>query len=385
MLFYWWAPRSPSTVHKDAAWWWTGLAIKYAQQMGLHREPRNVHDVGGPKIQGLRRRIWWTLFSRERLTSICQGRPCTISPEDCNVREPSLEDFGPSPDLRARVFIQWVSLCGIIGRVGEHIRRDNDPASFPTELAKELIFWVTSLPAELVLPDLSARMWKFDRDVCKLHLPYLTTLSILHMNWTSQHPTQRLPEAYTTAILASSSVARIMRDLLIRGNIRFLGAIACWYVGVAIVALLHTQRIPKLASSGAEDIKTLRLALNELAILWPSTAIFVRGFERLRVFENLDKASNQNPIDQLQSGHTSEDADCSPALSDMNAMYGIDSKDYFPWLTGQSSGLAGIVLAEQQPEIWDLTWLGDATGQLQTLFGNADAFPDFAMTDWPAL
>lgn len=59
--------RSPFLVHKDAAWWWTGLAIKYAQQMGMHREPRNVRDVGGERMQSLRRRIWWTLFvGRER-------------------------------------------------------------------------------------------------------------------------------------------------------------------------------------------------------------------------------------------------------------------------------------------------------------------------------
>ena len=61
-LFYWWAPRAPSTIHKDAAWWWTGLAIKYAQQMGLHREPTSSQHEIDMKTQCLRRRIWWTLF-----------------------------------------------------------------------------------------------------------------------------------------------------------------------------------------------------------------------------------------------------------------------------------------------------------------------------------
>lgn len=60
---------SPHTVHKDAAWWWTGLAIKYAQQLGLHREPKSAEDVGGTAMQGLRRRIWWTLFVRDHNVS----------------------------------------------------------------------------------------------------------------------------------------------------------------------------------------------------------------------------------------------------------------------------------------------------------------------------
>jgi hypothetical protein len=60
-------------VHKDAAWWWTGIAIKYAQQVGLHREPKNVQDVGGEAMQGLRRRIWWTLFVSS--TTLSKSRP----------------------------------------------------------------------------------------------------------------------------------------------------------------------------------------------------------------------------------------------------------------------------------------------------------------------
>ncbi len=62
VLFYWWAPRAPSTINKDGAWWWTGLGIKYAQQMGMHREPDQIQGAGGSQLQGLRRRIWWTLF-----------------------------------------------------------------------------------------------------------------------------------------------------------------------------------------------------------------------------------------------------------------------------------------------------------------------------------
>lgn len=55
-------PKSPDVVHKDSAWWWTGLAIKYAQQLGLHREPKGLRDVSESHAQGLQRRIWWTLF-----------------------------------------------------------------------------------------------------------------------------------------------------------------------------------------------------------------------------------------------------------------------------------------------------------------------------------
>ncbi|KAK6387602.1 hypothetical protein LTS17_000871 [Exophiala oligosperma] len=424
MLFYWWAPRGPSQVHKDASWWWTGIAIKYAQQMGLHREPRNVDDVGGIEAQGLRRRIWWTLFARERLTAMCQGRPLTISPEDCNVRKPSLEDFGSSSDdPRAEIFIYWVRLCDIIGRISQHLSRPTEggqPFSFPTELAEELIAWINSLPVHLQLPDMSDRSRRFDRDVLKLHLPYLTTVTILHLNWSSQHPSQPFPEAYTAAVLSASCVTRIFRDLLSRGKIRFLGAIACWHVGTAIVALLHTQRIDTLAGPGANDISILRVALNELANLWPSTAIFVKGFDRLGAFEHLADTpgraiGKQSCQDSQQKGTSAsqtaqrqqQEMHGNPSPSGMHLApnenpplphsslqdgqlqwpHGIDWQSYFPHVTPRTCGLADVLLAqEHQPpmDIWgglsSLSWFGagdtTAPAQFQNLFDPTDTMLD---------
>lgn len=61
ILFYWWSPRAPTTVHRDSTWWWTGIAIRQAQQMGLHREQKACKRPFGAD-RGLCRRIWWTLF-----------------------------------------------------------------------------------------------------------------------------------------------------------------------------------------------------------------------------------------------------------------------------------------------------------------------------------
>ncbi|KAJ9605912.1 hypothetical protein H2200_009761 [Cladophialophora chaetospira] len=357
MLFYWWAPRGPSQVHKDAAWWWTGVAIKYAQQMGLHREPKNLNDVGGEAIQKLRRRMWWTLFVN-----------------DCDVREPTIQDFEASEQSRAEVFIQWVRLCTTIGPISQHLSRPAASGAFPTPLAEELITWVGNLPQRLRVPDMSDRNRKFNRDVLKLHLPYLTTVTILHLNWSSRNPSQPWPEAYTAAVLSASFVTRIFKDLLARGEIRFLGAIACWYVGVAIVALLHAQRIDVLADGGAEDIVVLRLALNELAKLWPSTAIFVKGFDRLRAFDTLGPKATV-ATEQTRQPRLATDA-VSPSISQWS--HGIDWKRYFPEVTATTCRLAAILLAEHQQSIWDdIPWLNDeTTTQFQDLFDFSDLVSD---------
>lgn len=62
MLFYWWSTCSPSMLSTNGTWYWTGIAIRQAQEMGLHRLPRTDHYLSHGDTLALRRRIWWTLF-----------------------------------------------------------------------------------------------------------------------------------------------------------------------------------------------------------------------------------------------------------------------------------------------------------------------------------
>lgn len=62
MLFYWWSTCSPSMLSTNGTWYWTGIAIRQAQEMGLHRLPRTHHCLSRADTPALRRRIWWTLF-----------------------------------------------------------------------------------------------------------------------------------------------------------------------------------------------------------------------------------------------------------------------------------------------------------------------------------
>lgn len=63
MLFYWWSAEPPNEVSLDNTSWWTGTAIRVAQQLGLHCESQSRSSTGRliGESPGLRRRIWWTL------------------------------------------------------------------------------------------------------------------------------------------------------------------------------------------------------------------------------------------------------------------------------------------------------------------------------------
>lgn len=64
MLFYWWSGSPPNLVSLDSNFWWMGVCIRLAQEVGLHREPSPAVLARSQETAGLRRRIWWTLFVR---------------------------------------------------------------------------------------------------------------------------------------------------------------------------------------------------------------------------------------------------------------------------------------------------------------------------------
>ncbi|KAF9888522.1 hypothetical protein FE257_008629 [Aspergillus nanangensis] len=365
-LFYWWAPRPPSVVHKHSSWWWTSVVIKHAQQAGFYREP--AADPGRHDIEPyIRRRIWWTAFARERLTAICQGKPCLIDPADCNIPRPSLQDFPDVEDKKkAEVFVYWVRLCAIIGRIAKRLSRSANSSSttntFPADLGKELIDWVGSLPPHLQLPIGSNHTPNFHRDVHQLHLPYLAVIVVLHLTRSSQSRPQALPPA----TLAGSCIARILKDVLVRSGTRFLMPITCWYVGMGFIALLQASRNECLNDGASADLEILILAMRELKKMWGTAALFEQTFERLR---SNDRALTS---EDFPNRHLGNEQSTRALNSEEEALHsGIDWIEYFPFVTSQTSVVAEKLLAQQNQDFifWD--------GFEEMAFNRIPSYQDF--------
>ncbi|KAH9859946.1 hypothetical protein IAQ61_011729 [Plenodomus lingam] len=352
-LFYWWAPKAANRLHRHSSWWWTSVIIKHAQQMHIHREPSADHPNRDRLQLGLRRRIWWTVFARERLTSLCQSKPVIIDPADCNIQEPSLADFPPDPQSQhqGEIFIYWVRLCAIIGRIAKSLLTHNaNSQALQNALRDELVEWVQSLPARLKLPIDTARTENFDRDVHQLHLFYLTTIIILHLKRSGG----QLPQALPPAIIAASCTARILRDILARGNSRFLMAITCWHVGTAFIALLQASRIPHLSKSANEDLDVLTITIKELQKMWASALVVAQGLKRLR---NAQPAANfgshhAHSADKLNNlnGNFVQSPEISNLANGTNTHFDdeFDWMRFFPFVSKSTGGIADSLLSRRE-------------------------------------
>lgn len=209
---------------------------------------------------------------------MCQSKPCIIDEEDCTISFPSLSDFPDTPwcQRKGQIFIHWVYLCRILGRMAKSSNRAG--SNFYAGAEGDLAEWITSLPSDILLRLDSGGSSTFDADIYQLHLPYLTAVTVLHLR-RSAHD---LPQALPPAILAASCTAKILRNVLARGNARFMMAITCWYSGTAFIALLQGSRIQQFAKEAEDGLSVLYAMVEQLQKMWPSANVIRQGFDRLR-------------------------------------------------------------------------------------------------------
>jgi hypothetical protein len=319
---------------------------------------------------------------------LCQSKPVIIDPNDCNIQQPTLADFPDDAQSQhhGEIFIYWVRLSAIIGSIAKVLLKSNDRSTpLPNHLREELVAWIHSLPPRLRLHIDKPRTESFDRDVHQLHLFYLTTIIILHLKRSGGH----LPQALPPAILAASCTARILRDILARGNSRFLMAITCWHAGTAFIALLQACRIQHLSKYANEDLDVLVIAAKELQKMWASANVIAQGFERLRKPDTLGSVINTGShIDGMITN--------SSLLGTINSIstsngVGIDETDedfdwmrFFPFVSKSTNGISEcLVTGKEQgtatrgfPSPNNELFHDTLLAQYQDLF---DPFTDYAL------
>lgn len=318
---------------------------------------------------------------------MCQSKPAIIDPDDCNIQQPTLSDFpnDAQSQRQGEIFIYWVRLSAIIGRIAKVLLKSSDKSTpLPNELREELVAWVHSLPSCLRLRIDTPRTESFDRDVHQLHLFYLTTIIILHLKRSGGH----LPQALPPAILAASCTARILRDILARGNSRFLMAITCWHVGTAFIALLQACRIQHLSKFANEDLDILAIAAKELQKMWASANVIAQGFDRLRRADvrcNSPQTGTQldgMTINEVPDGLTNRVSTTTGV--DIDEYDDFDWMRFFPFVSKSTNGIAeSLVTGREQgtatrgfPSPDNELFHDTLLAQYQDLF---DPFTDYAL------
>ncbi|KAK3371036.1 fungal-specific transcription factor [Lasiosphaeria ovina] len=151
---------------RDAAFLYIGMALRMAISLGLHQEvssstSSSSDDADGTTLDAAarehRRRVWWSIYSLDRILSVKSGNPTTIQDDDIGVQLPSQQPSEPAY-CPAVVLRHYTQLSRILGDITTAIYRKG-PAATPRSgrrlmasvqrIIQALSRWDRDLPDEL--------------------------------------------------------------------------------------------------------------------------------------------------------------------------------------------------------------------------------------------
>ena len=145
----------------DAAFLYIGMALRMAISLGLHQEASQSPDPNHPlhvldeATREHRRRVWWSIYSLDRILSVKSGNPLTIDDQDIGVslpdKLPGEAEYCPAVVLR-----HYTQLSKILGEISKSIYRKSTKRRSARRLMSTvqniilaLSKWETELPDEL--------------------------------------------------------------------------------------------------------------------------------------------------------------------------------------------------------------------------------------------
>jgi hypothetical protein len=170
-----------STNARDVCYNVLGLALRMAINMGMHRSL--TADTLHPHVRELRNRLWWSVYTAERLFAVEMGRPLAI--DDAEIDAPFPLDIA---ELRVEGMpnnfhnqIALATLCQIMGKIVKTVysntaSQKNGQVIYlePLKLLKqELKRWKERLPTSLRTTKSPSRA------VAHIHLTYEQAIILL--------------------------------------------------------------------------------------------------------------------------------------------------------------------------------------------------------------
>lgn len=212
LMSFW---RGESSDVRDVRYW-LGVVITLAETCGLHRSTKlTTRDT---HMARMRRRLWWSVYVRERQSASSLGLPMRIRDEDCDIEPLTVADLrndedsslgSPTPEHLIYP-VKMVELARLLGKIidlhfipGRTSTAQQDIVNLQVSLEE----WKDSLPAELrrIADEANPSVW-----TCLLHLAYNHLRILIYRNGFLRHN-----ENDTQAALgAASQISRIAEEML---------------------------------------------------------------------------------------------------------------------------------------------------------------------------
>ncbi|KAF2164343.1 hypothetical protein M409DRAFT_67875 [Zasmidium cellare ATCC 36951] len=307
--------------------YWSRVAVIVAQGSGMHRSVEGSQLSKADKR--LWKRIWWTLFTRDRSVAVALGRPVSINIEDSDVEMVSEDDFiddepdrpaeYPADPIHVQFFLNYVKLCEIMGlvlsqqySVSSKLRRNNALDLTHSDMA--LADWLQNCPPEVRWEPQRHHFWS-----ALLHANYYTTLCLLHRahmppaGSPDSRPNNGYPEetAYPSrsiAYQAAGMITSIIEGLQSHDQLRYTPAFIVYSLFSALIMHVYQMRSSNqsIVSATQQRLNTCMTALKDVSKVWLVAKMVHTLFESILgnkvLEERLQKAAGRQ---HRKAKHTS--------------------------------------------------------------------------------
>ncbi|EMC93207.1 hypothetical protein BAUCODRAFT_76471 [Baudoinia panamericana UAMH 10762] len=311
--------------------YWSRVAVIVAQGSGMHRSVEGSQLSRADKR--LWKRIWWTLFTRDRSVAVALGRPVGINIEDSDVEMVSEDDFiddegatagefAPDP-IHVQFFLNYVKLCEIMGLVLSQqysvaSKARNYNAIDLTHSDMALADWLQNCPPEVRWEPQRHHFWS-----ALLHSNYYTTLCLLHR---AHMPSAGAPEARplngypeetaypsrTIAYQAAGMITSIIQELQNHDQLRFTPAFIVYSLFSALIMHVYQMRSSNqsIVSATQQRLTTCMTALRDVSKVWLVAKMVHTLFESILgnkvLEERLQKAAGRRHGKGKQNGYSGQ-------------------------------------------------------------------------------
>ncbi|KAL4726811.1 Transcriptional activator of fatty acid utilization [Fusarium chlamydosporum] len=279
MGWYW---EGPEDVTKNV-FYWSRVATIVAQGSGMHRSVEQSQLSRADKR--LWKRIWWSLFTRDRSVAVALGRPVHINLDDADVEMLTEDDFiedeadrasdYPPDPVHVQFFLEYVKLCEIMGLVlsqqysvaSKGMKRN---AIDLTHSDMALADWLQNCPKIVYWEMPRHHFWS-----ALLHSNYYTTLCLLHRAHMPPGGSSRLPDpspypSRNIAFQAAAMITSIVENLAAHDQLRYCPAFVVYSLFSALIMHVYQMKspVPSIQQVTQDRLRSCMSAMKEISRVW---------------------------------------------------------------------------------------------------------------------
>ncbi|KAK5173527.1 uncharacterized protein LTR77_002208 [Saxophila tyrrhenica] len=292
LMSFW---RAGALLEKDTRHW-LAVAISLAQTKALHRSAGNADSQAAK----LRRRIWWSLYTRDRQCAAALGLPNRVRDEDCDFESLERSDFDHAyhdsvPQKAADQYITYAmgmtELAKLLGQIvhSGYLPNKRLTSVYREQIRSRLAQWRDQLPIAMQPDNNSGEPPSFYANM--QHLAYNNLLILLYRSGYIGAQEEDREVDGSIAITAASRNTRIVEDMLSDETLRH-GQVHV-ITNLFNTLCMHTIQLRRSVGSGRTvAVSRAKICLNglqELQKTWEVTNWVLELF-----FQYLDRSTAES-------------------------------------------------------------------------------------------